>query len=134
MRIQGFSIALLLVCAGPVCAQQNGAPDDAQLQQMMQGMSQMAACFQNIDQDRLEAMGKESKAKEKEIKQLCADGKRDEAQSEAMAFGQSLMNSEEFKQLQQCGEMGRSMMPDMSRFTASDDEDGNGPRHVCDDL
>ena len=108
--------------------------NEEQMQQMMQGMSQMANCFQNLDQSKLEAMAAEAEEKQKELKQLCADGKRDEAQREAMAFGMKFMQSDEFRQLQQCGEMARGMMPEMPDYSVYDTDGEGDSRHICDDI
>lgn len=131
-------IALLSVCfyVGAALAQQPAGMNEAQLQGMMQGMAQMAACFQNLDQDKLNALAEEGKAVEKELKQLCADGERDQAQARAMEYGLKFMDSEEFKQLKQCGDMAQQMMPQMPDYSAYADPDSeeNKNRHVCDEI
>jgi len=128
--------AFLCLSGGAVSAQNPGGIDEAQLQGMMQGMAQMAACFQNLDQDKLNVMAEEGKAMEAELKQLCAAGERDKAQDKAMSYGIKFMNSDELKQLQQCGEMAKGMIPEMPDYSAYVDPDSeeNANRHVCDEL
>gem|GEM_PF-363061 len=128
--------ALLLFCGGSAMAQNSAAMDETQLQGMMQGAAQMAACFQNLDQDKLNALAEEGKVMQSELKQLCAAGERDQAQAKAMEYGLKFMNSDEFKQLQQCGEMAKQMMPQMPDYTkyADPDSEENVNRHVCDEL
>jgi hypothetical protein len=110
--------------------------NEAQLQGMMQGMAAMAACFQNLDQGKLNALAEEGKVVEKELKQLCAAGERDKAQSKAMAYGLKFAASAEFQQLKQCGDMAQQMMPNMPDYSAYADPDSeeNKNRHVCDEL
>ena len=135
-RLTGIFSALVVI---PVYAQYPQHPQgmtQEQMQQMMQGMMNMAGCYQNIDQQKLEAMGREAQAKEKELKALCAKGERDKAQQEAMTYAQKYMNSEEFQQIKACGEMARGMMPAMPDYSVyiSKDSGDDSNRHICDDL
>ena len=135
MRLPRSLLAVLIITVSPASlAQQPGSMDESQLQGMMQGMAQMAACMQNIDQDRLNALAEEGKAVHEDVKALCAAGKRDEAQARTMEFAHEFTRSPEFKQLQECGEMAKQMvgnMPDYARY--ADSEEGE-IKHVCDDL
>lgn len=128
-------IALLALAPAAHLGAQQGMSEE-QMQQMMQGAMEMANCFQTIDQEKMQAMVQKGEALEKELRQLCADGERDHAQRKAVAFGREFASSDEFKQLQQCGEMARRMidgMPDYLKGVMP--EDGNGDnRHVCDAL
>ena len=132
-NIKGLLFTFLAGTALSAAAQNPQGMSQEQLEQMMQGMNQMASCFQSIDQERLETMSREAEAKQAELKQLCADGQRDQAQQEAMAYGMKMMESEEFKQLQKCGEMAGAMMPEMDYSVYQTDGEGES-RHVCDDL
>jgi len=122
---------LCMLLTVPVMAQNPNSMD-----QLMQGAAQMATCFQNLDQDKLSAMAEEGQAMEKELKQLCAAGERDKAQAKAMEYGVKFMASEEFKQLMQCGEMAKQMMPQMPDYSAYTDPESDDykNRHVCDEL
>lgn len=125
---------LALLPATPLVAQQEGMSEE-QLQQMMQGAMQMAACFQNLDQDKLQAMATRGKAIEQELRQLCAAGDRSTAQRKAMDFGREFTQSDEFKQLQQCGDMAQSLLDGMpDYFKGTMPEGSSDQRHVCDDL
>lgn len=129
-----FAVLLLTPLTG--LSQAPGGMSESQMQEMMQGMAQMAACMQDIDQDRLDALAEEGKAVEQELKQLCSAGERDEAQAKAMEYGKKFMNSPEMNQLRQCGEMARQMLstiPDYSVYTDPESEEFEN-RHVCDDI
>ena len=135
-KLKGVLVFFLSVFSLASGAQDGGGMSQERMQQMMQGMSGMASCFQNLDQNELQAMADRGKAKHEELKQLCASGKRDEAQREAMAFAMEYMNSDVMKQLQTCGEMAQARMPKMPDYAAYADAsgDGAGARHVCDDI
>jgi hypothetical protein len=128
--------SFVFFCASNAVAQNPAGMDEAQLQGMLQGAAQMAACFQNLDQDKLNALAEEGKGMQAELKQLCAAGERDQAQAKAMEYGLKFMNSDEFKQLQQCGEMAKQMMPQMPDYAkyADPNSEENANRHVCDEL
>jgi hypothetical protein len=128
-------LTLSFIIPGIALAQTPGGMDQAQIEKMMQGMSQMAACYQNLDQEKLKALGAEAQAMEKELNRLCADGQRDEAQRQAMAFGLKFAGSEEFQQLRQCGEMAASAMPAIPDYSVYADPESADfkNRHVCDD-
>jgi len=132
------SVFILLASSAAISAPVTAQMDQAQMEKMMQGMAQMAACFENLDQDKLNALAEEGQAVEKELKQLCADGKRAQAQTKAMAFGMKFLQSEEFQQVKQCGEMAQGMMPEIPDYSVYADEDSAvedmKSRHVCDDI
>ena len=125
-----------LLVFSPLYAQYPQGMTQEQMQQMMQGMMGVANCYQNIDQQKLEAMGREAQAKEKELKALCAKGERAKAQQEAIAYGQKYMNSAEFQQIKACGEMAKGMMPNMPDYSVYNSKDSGdySKRHICDDL
>ncbi len=135
VKLKGYCAIVLLAAALPSVAQQPDAMSGENMQDMMQGMMQMASCMQNIDQDKLKVLADESEALEAELKQLCAAGERDQAQQKAIAFGQAFIQSEEFQQLQQCGEAAQDMMPDLADYASyEDDADGVSSTHVCDEI
>lgn len=101
-----------------------------QIDLMMRGMAQMQNCFAQLDPAKLDALGKEAEAAEATISQLCAAGKRDEAQQAALQYGQTMLQSQEFEQLRACGEQAAMMMPGIMSWTEEGDED----THVCDSL
>ncbi|MFA5677542.1 MAG: hypothetical protein WC953_03915 [Pseudomonas sp.] len=112
------------------------AQNGTNMDQMMQGMAQMAICLQNLDQDRLAAIGEEAQRLEKDLQQLCANGERDKAQDKAVAFAMKVTDSKDIQQLRQCGEMALKVMPDIPDYSAYADPDSgeNRNHHVCDNL
>lgn len=139
MPISGLKkllFVLPVLGAGLAWGQGQGGPDGQQMERAMQGMGEMMACMQKVDQQEMRALGERAQAMEKEMKALCAEGRRDEAQQRAMEFGSDMAQSESFQQLRECGEMAQqalAQMPDYSEYYDSSDGDGSPP-HVCDNL
>jgi len=136
IKFSMFLPATLLAASLSVGAQTPAPGERGSMESMMQGAAQMAACFQNLDQDKLRAMGEEGKAMQAQLKQLCAAGEREQAQEMAMGYGMKFIASEEFQKLQQCGELAQQMMPALPDYAAYADPDSeeNQNRHVCDDI
>ncbi len=110
-------------------AQNYQGMSEQQMQAMMQQMQQMESCMQNIDQAGLQALEQQSRRVEAEIKSLCEQGKRDDAQQRAISYGQELAADSVMQQMSRCGEIMKDAvpnMPDMTKF-----EEGSS-RHVCD--
>ena len=81
------------------------------MQQMMGLAEEMQACFATVDQQALEALGREAQAKGEEIKALCDAGKLVEARSTAIAFAREVMANPEMQKLQNCSEKVREQIP-----------------------
>lgn len=127
-----FLVSLLLPALAT--AQGYGAPqmNQEQMQQMMQQMQGMQTCMQNIDQAALEAFQQKGEQLNAEIKALCAAGQRDAAMAKAMAFGKEAASDPTMKQMQQCGQGMKDMLPNLPHVPHSRDEGGK-PRHICDE-
>ena len=109
--------------------------NEQQLQMLMEGAMQMQSCFANLDQAKLEAMGKRAEAMEGELKSLCASGQRDAAQEKAIDLAMEFATSEEMEQLKQCGEIAQAMVPQLvGQLEALEDEGADASMHVCDNL
>lgn len=135
-KLKKTLLVLPLLGAGVVWGQGQGGYDGQQMNRMMQGMGEMMACMQQVDQKELQALGERAQAMEKEMKGLCAEGRRDEAQQRAMEFGRDMAQSESYTQLRECGEMAEQAlaeMPDYTDYYGSSDE-GGAPPHVCDNF
>lgn len=131
LKFKSPFLCLLSVVCFQAGAQQMPAMDEEQMQKMMQGAMAMAECFGNLDEGRMKALAEESEAKEKEIRQLCKAGQRDEAQDVAVEYGKKYINSSEFQQLKKCADQSQGMFPaisDMSEFVEFED------KHVCDEI
>ena len=114
-----------------------GAQDMNQqnMQNMMAEMQKLGACMQSIDQQELEALGSNADRFEADMKVLCKDGKRDEAQEKAMVFSKKMMNSSAIKDLHKCTEKVsasvRGMMPNMNPDEMIKDYSNH---HICDEI
>ena len=100
------------------------------LANMMGMLEDMASCFGQLDEQRLEEFGKRAEARGEEIEKLCAAGKRKEAQTKAVNHAKAFMADPEYKKIMQCGDVAQAMLPDLAAMhdLASEDES----RHVCD--
>lgn len=125
----GGAFMVTTVATAPVAV---AAPQmsDEQMQQMMQQAQQMQECMSHVDEGEMQAFEARAQQMNKEIKALCAAGKRDEAQAKAMAYGKELSQSKAMQQMKQCGDMARKMMPPAATAVTG----AAGSHHVCDDL
>ena len=105
------------------------------MQNMMVQVQEVQACMQTIDQNELNKLQEESKKIEAEVKSLCDNSKRDEAQDKAMAYSKEVINSAAMATMRKCTEnlsgALKGMMPDLSpEKIAKDFSD----KHVCDEI
>jgi len=131
-----FAVIVLLLLPTAVLAQnypnyQNMS--EADMQQMMQQAQKMQECVQGIDQDKLNEIEQRTQELNDEIKALCAEGKRDEAQAKAIAFGKEMAKDPTMQKMSKCGEMYKGMGSQMSFMEQyqKEDKDRSG-HHVCD--
>ena len=94
-------------------------------------MQQVQKCMAGIDQTRLNELKDSSEQIKQKIDTLCAQGKRDQARKEAMAFGRKIGSDPAMQQMRKCGEIAQGALPmaDMPDFY---DEKNDNNRHVCD--
>jgi hypothetical protein len=112
-------------------AQNYPAMNEADMQKMMQQMEQMKSCMEKVDQAKLQALGERSKQMEAEVRSLCANGKRDEAQQKALAYGKEIANDASMKAMMKCTESMKDMMPEIS-FKGLEEEAKD--KHICDQM
>ena len=129
MKIPAGLLSLLLPVS--VIAQDYGGMSQGDMQNMMQHMQEMQSCMQDIDQSRLEAFEQRANKVEAEVESLCASGRRDEAQQQAMAFGQEVASNPDIQKIMKCGENMRGMMTEMP-FMAQAGGPDTSTGHVCD--
>ena len=129
MKISTVFISLLMPAM--VVAQSYQGMSEADMQNMMQQMQEAQACMQGIDQSRLEAFELQARKTESEIKSLCASGKRDAAQQEAMAFAREIKSDPDIQKMLGCGEKMRGMMPAMP-YLDQVNASGESGGHLCD--
>lgn len=104
------------------------------MQQMQQQMQQVETCMRKVDQQHLEEIERQGQQFEEEMRNLCASGQRDKAQSKAIAFGQAMARDPSLLQMKECTEMMQGMVqgmiPDLPVFEEYEDTS----MHVCDSL
>ena len=127
---RSIAIAAVLFAVTQSAAAQNPAGmSETDMQKMMQGVQEMQACMEKVDQDRMEKLGEESKQLEAEIKSLCAAGKRDAAQERAMAFGMKMAKDPAMQVMAECSKKMAGLAPKMPYM---DPEQDYSETHVCD--
>lgn len=129
IRLKTFT--LLSVFALAAQAQNPAGMSDADMEKMMQGMEPMHECMAKLDQAALEQFGKEGEQMNAEVKALCTEGKRDEAQAKALEYGKKIANDPTMKAMAECGKQMQSAMPQMQSSAAPTPEELQN-RHVCD--
>lgn len=132
-------VVLLLLSVQVAYGQSFGNLSQEQMQQMMQGAMEMQACLAQVDQAELNRLAEEAKGIESELKALCANQKRAEAQQKAMEYGLKFKNSPTMKQLMDCGEMANAMIPQVMAYMETHSADSETSTtspipHVCDHL
>ena len=110
---------------------QNNAAMSPEMMEMMEQAQKAQLCMQEIDIAALEEMSEEGKKMESRIKALCASGKRDQAQEEAVAFSRKMMNLPSMQELRKCSEHLRGILPRMP-FDNIEEEFEN--RNICDEM
>lgn len=126
-------LSILFVLLPVVAAAQNyQGMSEADVQNMMQQMQQVQECMDKVDQTELEAIEQRSEEFEAEVKSLCEQGKRDEAQEKAVAWGKEMMDNPTLTQMRKCGEIAQGMVPPGQQQPEEYDFDFS-KRHVCDE-
>ena len=85
--------------------------DEKEMRIMMDQMQKMQDCMQKIDQHEIVAAEQRAQKVAIEIKALCAEGKRDQAQAHAIAFSKKLVKTPALMELRRCSEMSTGMAP-----------------------
>lgn len=124
-------LLLLLALAPSLVMAQNTAEMPQDMQKMMEQAMKAQACMQDIDTSEFDRIEQEGKAKEAEIKALCAEGKRDQAQDTALAYSRELMQRPTMQKVRECSEHLRGMLPTMP-FDNFEQEFEN--KHICDEM
>lgn len=114
----------LLVAQNPLNMNQ------ADMQNMMLQMQQMQKCMESIDQSELDMLQKRSEEFKQNIDALCVQGKRNQAQQEAIRFGKEMATNPSMIKMQECGKLAQGMASHMPQLF--DDKDYS-QKHVCDD-
>ncbi len=123
--LSSFSMQLLAQGAGSEMTQE-------QMQKMMQGAMKMQECMSKIDPAVMQRVQEDGKKIAVEIDTLCAAGKRDEAQQQAMAYAKSMADSRDMEQMRACGMMAQGTMPNMAMGNGTTEQEHAAAGHVCD--
>ncbi len=81
---------LLLLSPFAAFATEKYKMDEEEMEAMMAQMQKLQDCIQRIDQSEITAMEQRAKEIAAEVKALCADGKRDQAQEQIITFSKKL--------------------------------------------
>jgi hypothetical protein len=130
-----LAVPFAILAADPVAARQ--MPDMAALQQAME---EMQRCMADVDQGALQRMAEETQAFTDELRSLCAAGRRDRAQEQALAYALRMRDDPDLRKMRTCSERMREAMegtPMMGMMPAPPDldyptQDEIETRHVCD--
>lgn len=125
-------IAILLLILPAISAAQNYQNmSEADMQKMMQQMQQAQTCMAGVDQAELKKFEQRANQMQASVDALCASGKRDEAEQEAMVFGREVVDAPAMQKMRECGKMMEGAMPGMP--TMHDYASGeNDNQHICD--
>lgn len=124
-------IPATLLAANPSGLNQGSTQNAPDMQNMMQVMQQVQECMAKIDENQMEQLQVQSEKFGKEIESLCAEGKRDKAQKQAMTFAKEVASSPVMKQMRECGEMAQGAVPMMEGIGVYDEKKYE-ETHVCD--
>ena len=101
------------------------------MMKMMQQAQKAQACMQDIDTSEFDRLEQEGRKLEAEIKALCASGKRDQAQQQAIAYSKEMMALPAMQKMRECSELMRGMLPEMP-FDNFEEEFKN--KNICDEM
>ncbi len=102
---------LLLLSPFAAFATEKYKMDEEEMEAMMAQMQKLQDCIQRIDQSEITAMEQRAKEIAAEVKALCADGKRDQAQEQIITFSKKLAKTPALQELKRCGEISTGMAP-----------------------
>lgn len=96
-------------------------------------MQEMQKCMSKVDQEEIKKLEQETDRMEAKFRTLCEQGKKDEAQEEAIKFGKKMMNNSAMVQMKECSEIAKRFVP---KGAMKDDDETFDPEkhHVCDDI
>lgn len=130
MRVTLFFAALLVPAVA--LAQKPATMNQGNMQNMMQVMQKVQECMAGIDEAKLQELQVKSEKMSREIKSLCGQGKRDQAQKTAISFGKKMASDPTLAQMRKCGEMAQGALPMMGEVKTYDEKE-YANKHVCDD-
>jgi rhodanese-related sulfurtransferase len=122
----GFAVLL-------VSAQSLAQFEQMNFEKMAAQAAEMQQCMEKITPQDMADLEQQAKQFEKEIKTLCANGQRDEAQSRALSLAMEMNNNETIGIVRDCTKDLSGMMEQMMpQLPATPDVDDLKSRHICD--
>jgi hypothetical protein len=101
-RMMAATLAMLVSVFCGVARAQAQALDSAQIQMLLNQAQDIEGCMSQLDAAATRDLRARSEQVTADIERLCQDGKRDEAQAKALAFGREMADSPAMENLQQC--------------------------------
>ncbi|ARN74848.1 hypothetical protein [Oceanicoccus sagamiensis] len=89
--------------------------------EMVERLEKAQACMNEVDRTEFKRIESALNALQTELKQLCDQGKPDQAQKKAQAFAQELKGSMVIEQVKECAEILEDMMPEMAVLNMPED-------------
>ena len=114
-------------------AQDRFGVNDPATQAMMEEMQNYQVCIAKIDQSQFADIEQRQLQFEDEVRTLCTNGRRDEAQARAIKFGKEMASHPAITEIRKCSELVNS---DVAKEMLQDlDFDLEGSNtHVCDEM
>ena len=122
-------LTLAIILITPIAyAQPPMGGDRGSLQNIMQNVQ---ACMSKIDQSQMQVIEDKQMLFQYNMKEMCAVGKRDQAQKQALSFAKEMSNNPMIKGMNTCNKMMEGIIPGMPPM---DQQDDYSDTHVCDSL
>jgi hypothetical protein len=123
-------ILVLFILLIPASLWAQTLPQDIETPALQQ-LAAMASCMQDIDQKRLQEYQQENLALAAKLQDLCANGKRDQAQQMVLDYHKKLDKDPLLKAIDACMNMVEN---DAAEGTENEASDPEGDRHICDEF
>lgn len=122
---------LVLLVGGMVAMTTTAQMNEDKRQSMIDAAEQMRTCFERVNEQELQQLQSRAVAIESEVRELCEAGQQTHARSVVVQYAREFSNSPAIKQLRECGEMGKALIPDLPDFASEKQlEEGD----VCDNF
>ncbi len=122
---------LALAFAATFAYAQSNSGTSEDMTKMLEQAMKAQACMQDIDTSEFEKLQQEGEKMEAEVKALCASGKRDQAQDQAIAYSKEMMALPAMQKMRECSELMRGLLPEMP-FDNFEEEFKN--KNICDEM
>jgi hypothetical protein len=100
---------------------------------MIQAIQKMQQCMATIDQGELKKLEQKAEEIDTELRDLCGQGERGQAQAEAVKFSKKMKHNPVLIQMNECSEITKGFVPEGTMKKRGELFDpSNG--HVCDGM